>query len=393
MPATQRIKVTHVLTQPELGGAQANTLYTVRNLDRREFAPSLITSPDGPLAGEMAAIPDAEVAFVPALVGPIRPVQDWRAGRELCRLLRAFRPDIVHTHSSKAGILGRWAASRTGVPMIVHTVHGFPFHDRQPRSLRRLYITLERAAARRTDRFVCVSRADIAKGERHGIFGRHQVTLIRSGIELSSCRRAHGQGKRIRAELGLPADAPLVGMVACFKPQKDPVTFVRVAARVRQAVPRARFLLVGDGSLRTAVERVRAEEGLQDALVLTGWRRDIPEIMDACDVMVLTSLHEGLPRVVPEAMACGRPMVATAVDGTPEAVAEGVTGYLFRPGDVDTAAERIIRLLGDPEAARRLGNEALGRAPEFDIGEMVRRQEQMYRELMGVTPTMHHARA
>ena len=396
MPAAGRIKVTHILTRPELGGAQVNTIYTVRHLDRDRFAPSLITAPDGPLAGDAAAIPRAEVIFVPDLVREIRPGKDWRAGRKLVRLLRALSPQIVHTHSSKAGMLGRWAARRAGVPVVVHTVHGFPFHDHQPAVVRRLFIGLERAAARLTDRFVCVSRADVEKGRRYRVFDPSRATLIRSGIDIGACRAARGRGADLRAELGLPGAAPLVGMVACFKPQKDPVGFVRVAALVRHTVPDARFLMIGDGELRPAVEAARREEGLDGSLLLAGWRRDIPAVMDACDVVVLTSLHEGLPRVIPEAMACARPVVATAVDGTPEAVSDGVTGYLVPPRDAGQAAGRIVQLLRDPAAAQRMGGAGARRVTEFDIVAMVRRQEELYLDLLGVPAAVNrgecHAR-
>ncbi|MFQ5719564.1 MAG: glycosyltransferase family 4 protein [Acidobacteriota bacterium] len=381
MAPARRISVTHILTRPELGGAQANTLHTVRSLDRERFSPSLITSPDGPLAGDAAAIEGAEVVFVSNLVREIRPGRDWRAARQIRRLLTVLAPDVVHTHSSKAGILGRWAAHRAGVRSIVHTVHGFPFHDHQPAPARRLYIGLERLAARHTDRFICVSRADVAKGERHRIFPPGRSVLIRSGIDLSAYREACGTGKALRKDLGIPADAPLVGMVACFKPQKDPVAFVRMAAGVRRHRPDVYFLMVGDGELRMAVETARLDEALGDRLVLAGWRRDIPAVMDACTVLVLTSKHEGLPRVVPEAMACGRPVVATAVDGTPEAVDEGVTGHLVTPGDVRALVARTLDLLAAPDVARRMGAAAATRVTEFDIDRMVRQQEDLYTEL------------
>jgi len=379
--AADRLRVTHILTRPELGGAQANTLWTVGHLDRARFDPELITSPDGPLAAEAARIPGARVTFLPELVREIRPLTDWAAARALVRRLLTARPDIVHTHSSKAGILGRWAARRAGVPVVVHSVHGFPFHGFQPRPVRALYVALERAAARWTDSFICVSDADIDKGERHGIFRRGQVVRIRSGIDLGPLRAAAGRGVALRRELGIPAGAPLAVMVACLKPQKDPLTFVRLAGRVRAALPESRFLLVGDGELRPAIERARAATGLADALLLSGWRRDIPAIMDAADVVVLTSLHEGLPRVVPEAMAAGRPVVATAVDGTPEAVRHGETGYLMTPGDDEGGARFVIELLRQPDRARALGAEGARRVDEFDIGRMVRQQEELYDRL------------
>jgi glycosyltransferase involved in cell wall biosynthesis len=383
MPDDARIRVTHILTRPELGGAQANTLHTVRHLDRRLFAPALITSPQGPLAAEMADIPDAEVDFVPELVRDIRPLTDWEALSRIETLLRRSRPHIVHTHSTKAGLLGRWAARRAGIPTVIHSVHGFPFHDHMPAPRRALYKAIERHAGRMTDRFVCVARSDIRKGVEAGIFTEGEVELIRSGIPLAPFRDAQGRGRALRAELEIPASAPLVGMVACLKPQKDPVAFVQMAARVLTRVPGAWFLMVGDGELRAQVESARDALGIEPRFRMVGWRRDIPAVMDALNVVVLTSLHEGLPRVVPEAMASGCPVVATAVDGTPEAVREGETGYLVAPRDVDGLTSHVVALLQDPGRARTLGEAGRSRVAEFDIDAMVRGQEQMYRRLLG----------
>jgi glycosyltransferase involved in cell wall biosynthesis len=382
MSLATRIRVIHILTKPELGGAQANTLHTVRHLDRERFAPGLITSPSGPLAADMAEVPDATCWFVDELVRELRPARDWQAGRRIADILRRTRPDVVHTHSSKAGMLGRWAARRAAVPVVIHSVHGFPFHDYMPAPRRSLYRALERAAARLTDRFICVSRADIAKGVAAGVFREQDAELIRSGIELAPYRRAAGSGAAVRSGLGIPADVPLAGMVACLKPQKDPLAFVAAAAAVRKRVPDAWFLLVGDGQLRPAVAAAVSRLGLADRLVLAGWRRDIPAVMDALDVLVLTSLHEGLPRVIPEAMASGRPVVATAVDGSPEAVAEGETGHLVPPRDPEAVAARTAALLADPARARRMGAAARERVAEWDIDEMVRRQERLYERLL-----------
>ncbi len=321
------------------------------------------------------------MTFLPELVRPIRPLTDWEALERIGETLRRLCPDIVHTHSSKAGILGRWAARRAGVPIILHTVHGFAFHDHMAAGKRAIFRTLERSTARITDQFICVARADIDKGVRAGIFSPDEVSLIRSGIPLEPFRQAAGRGAAVRRQLGIPDEAPLAGMISCLKPQKDPLTFVRMAARVQARIAGAHFMLVGDGELRSEVERAAAEAGLSGRLHVTGWRRDIPDIVDALDVLVLTSLHEGLPRVVPEAMAGGRPVVATAVDGTPEAVRDGETGFLVAPRDVATLVERVVPLLQDRPRARRMGAAAAGLVEEFDIDTMVRRQESLYARL------------
>jgi glycosyltransferase involved in cell wall biosynthesis len=381
----RRIKVCHVITRLELGGAQQNTLHTVAHLDRRRFEPLLIAGAGGLLDEEARGIPDLSVTLLPELVRPVRPGRDLAALAKLTALLRRLAPDIVHTHSSKAGILGRWAARLAGVPVVVHTIHGFGFHAEQGRLASWVFRALERATSRVTTRFVAVARANVRTGLEHRLFTADRTVLVRSGIPLGWFGSG-ARGGRARTELGLGPQAPLVGMVACLKPQKAPVDFVRVARRVAERVPAAHFVLVGDGELRDAVQAEVARLGLAARFHLLGWRRDIPAVLSDLDVFVLTSLWEGLPRSVPEAMASGLPVVATRVDGIPEAVADGITGYLARPHDVETMADRVAFLLQHPAEARRLGEQGRRRVDDFDIDAMVRRQEALYEELTAPVP-------
>lgn len=371
------IRICHIITKLELGGAQQNTIYTVANLDRARFEASLVAGSDGLLVEEARAS-GVPVHLLSGLVREISPLSDARALASLYRLLSRERPDIVHTHSSKAGILGRWAARLAGVPHIVHSIHGFGFTDRQRSFTRRFYVALERMTGRATtSAFVAVSRANMETGLSLGLFRADRVTLIRSGVRLSDFAPAPGPRDEER---------PLtVGMIACMKPQKAPLDFVRVAARViREAGPDlpVRFLLVGDGNLRAEVEDLVRREGLSDKVTLAGWRRDIPEILRRLDLLLHTSLWEGLPRVFPEAMATGLPIVATRVDGAPEAIEEGITGFLLPPGDIDGMARCTLRLLRDPDLRRRMGHSARGRIAPWDIDEMVRRQERLYEGLV-----------
>ncbi len=381
----------HVITKLELGGAQQNTLFTVAHLDRGRFSPVLLHGPDGILDAEAAALPGMRVETIPHLIREVRPVADWRAWRELGLRLREIResrgaPMIVHTHSSKAGILGRFAARSAGADAIVHSIHGYAFHDGQAWPVRRAYIALERLAAGVTDAFIAVSRANLDEGVRLGIFPAERAVLIRSGFPLEEFAEPSRDAAAVRAELGIPRDAPVVGMVACLKPQKAPEDFVEAAGKVVSRFPAARFLLVGDGDLRPAVEAAVRRHGLAGKVLLTGWRRDVADLLHLMDVVALTSRWEGLPRVVPQAMAAGKPVVATAVNGTPEAVADGVTGLLVAPGDVGAMADGIARLLADPGLARRMGEEGRRRVAEFDAAVMVRRQEELYDRLLARRP-------
>jgi glycosyltransferase involved in cell wall biosynthesis len=376
--------VCHIITKLELGGAQEVALFTVAHLDRTRFRPILVTGPGGMLTEEARALPGVEVVIVPSLAREIRPFRDLWALVVLARLLRKVRPAIVHTHSSKAGILGRWAAWLAGVPAIIHTIHGFGITPSQPAWLRHLLVGVERLTSLVTTHWVAVAQADIEAGLGWGLFVRSRVSLIRPGIDPGPYQASISASdrERVRAELGAgPTDA-LVGMVACLKPQKAPLDFVRVAERVCAERPAARFVLVGDGDLRAPVERRIREAGLEARVRLVGWRRDIPAVMRALDVLLLTSRWEGLARVLLEARARGLPVVATNVGGAAEAIVEGTHGWLCEPGDVDAEADRVCRVLD--EAGRRggLGLNGGDVPAEFDIHQMVRQYEELYGKLL-----------
>ena len=381
----RRACVVHVITRLEWGGAQENTLFTVGSLDPRRFDRVLVSGKGGMLDSRAAAIPGCRFRKVPSLVREIRPVSDARAFLSLRSILRQEReragglPLVVHTHSSKAGILGRAAARSVGAEAVVHSIHGFGFHDLQPPPLRGFLVGLERAVSRWTDAFIAVSEENIRLGVLEKILSTDRVRLIRSGFD--TARFLGGSRERGRRLLGIPESAPLVGTIAVFKPQKAPLDFVEVARRVKERVPASRFVMVGDGELRPEVERAVANGPLAGSFLLAGWREEVPDLLRAFDVFLLTSLWEGLPKVVPQALLSGVPVVATAVDGTREIVDEGVDGYLAPPGDVEALARRVSDLLEGKAALNPLfKRDRLLR--EFDQWEMVRAQEGLYEDLL-----------
>lgn len=376
-----RIRVLHAITLLELGGAQRNTLDTVTLLDRSRFEVALACGVGAELYREAQAVADMRLFSLSHLVREVRPHFDYAALVELRAAIRSFRPDVVHTHSSKAGILGRLAAHRERVPVVVHSIHGFGFGSHQRVPVRWAFLTAERLAARWTDHFIAVSRNNLEEGVRLGLFGYERASVIRSGIVLRSFR-AHAGGERVRAELGIPAGAPLVLQVACLKPQKAPERFVELAATVGRRFPEAHFVLVGDGTLRPALEAARHSTGLEGRLHLTGWRRDVPALLDAATVVTLTSRFEGLPRALVEALAASVPVVAMAVDGVDEVVRDGVNGFLVREGDVVALAERVAALLADAPLRARLAAAAGDRLDEFERDTMVRQQESLYEALL-----------
>lgn len=382
----KQITVVHIITKMELGGAQRNTLYTVQHLDPERFRVFLLTGSGGELLGEAGAC--AGHRIIADLIREISPRRDFAALLQIrSALIRIMAdapldaPVIVHTHSSKAGIIGRWAAWLAGVRIIVHSVHGFGFHDFQKPSVRLMYKVLERITSRITKKFIVVSEANCRVGEAAGIFKRDAACLIRSGIDIDAFARAPQDMQAVRRELGIPQDVPLITMVACFKPQKAPLDFVRACAAVHRLHPRACFLLAGDGELREQIAAAVASHGLEKNFFMPGWRRDVADLLHSSQIAVLSSYWEGLPQVVPQACAAGLPIVATRVDGTPEVILDGVNGFLVQPGDVELMAQKIAYLLENPQEARAMGATGETMIAEFDINAMVRAQEQLYLDL------------
>lgn len=384
--AAERLRVCHIITQLELGGAQRNTLYTVSHLDPVRFEASLICSPGG-LLDEEAKQGKAPVYFVRVLVRPIRPIHDVLALAALYRLLRRLKPHIVHTHSSKAGVLGRMAAYVAGVPVILHTFHGFGFTPAQSGPLRKLFVWIEKGCALLSAHLIFVSEDNRSEAAALGIGPRTPNSLIRSGIVLPSPTAPLPEGEGIRRELGIADNAYVVVSVGNFKPQKNPMDLARVASEVLKKNPDTHFILAGDGELRLSVEAWCRERGLAAQTHFLGWRRDIPELLAASNCFLLTSLWEGLPRALVEASAAGRPCVAYGVNGVKDILQDGVTGFLIPPGDVAGAAGKIAWLRDHPGEGRRLGEAAARRvADEFDIDRMVRRQEALYEKRYGEVP-------
>lgn len=394
MVAGRPIRVLHPITRLIVGGAQENTMLTA---DAHNHDPAFVgryqvsivagpqTGPEGSLVSEVRRrhIP---LTILPELRREISPAYDLKAIQRLRRLMTRpdGRPayDIVHTHSSKAGVVGRLAAWQAGVPVIVHTVHGWSFHDQMSPGKRRLYVALEKLGARCSHALIVVSPRDIEKGLAQGIGRPEDYVVIRSGIELERFGRPMVPPAEMRAQLGLPAAAPIVGSVTRLSPQKAPLDLVEAFACIARQRPDAWFVIVGDGALRPFVEQRLRELGLAGRTVLTGLRRDVPELMATFDLFVLTSLWEGLPRVLPQAMATGLPIVCTAADGSAEAVVEGENGFLVPRSHPEALAGRALLLLSDPDLRRRLGENGRQRATLFDARQMTTDIDALYQRLL-----------
>jgi len=366
------------ITRLELGGAQRVVLHTAATLDRRDFDVGLAWGPGDVLDDEARAIEELTTFEINDLVRRVAPVRDLRALTALRRAIREFRPHVVHTHSSKAGVLGRLAARLEHVPVVIHTVHGFGFTPLQSTVKRAIFFRAEKIAAGWTDHFVAVSQQNLDRGVELGLWRAEQASVIRAGIDLDHFRRG-GDGAATRRELIIPDDIPIVTQIGNFKPQKAPLDFIRAAARVAEKLTDIRFVMVGDGPLRQRAEALAAELGIVDRVVFSGWWHDVPDLLAATTVSVLSSRHEGLPCSVVESLAAGVPVVATAVDGTPEVIRPGVNGELVAPGDPVSLGDAILGILTDEDRRRAMSGSAADGLDDFDRDRMVRQLEDLYK--------------
>ncbi|MBI3180430.1 MAG: glycosyltransferase [Deltaproteobacteria bacterium] len=384
MPDTWHLA--HVITQLDWGGAQLATLYQIEHVTFPHGRRFLLHGPGGSLPRGARQLKGVESVVVGSLRREIHPLNDARALAELTRVLRRLRREhkgrwLVHTHSSKAGILGRAAARLSGVDCVVHTIHGFGHQPQQGPLLHGALLNAERAVARITHAFTADSAANIAQARRQGIIRDQPARVVRCGIDVArhaTPRRARDQTRRL---LGIGLDAQVVVTFAALKPQKDPESRLRVAAQVVREQPAAVFLGAGDGELGPRVEELRKELALEAHVQLLGWRDDAAELLHAADLLLLTSLWEGLPQAFPQAMAARLPIVATAVDGAPEAIEHGASGFLCPPGDVHALARSVIDLLRDGELRQRMGERGRARVHEFAQEAMVEHLDALYVEL------------
>jgi glycosyltransferase involved in cell wall biosynthesis len=375
------ITVVHIITKLEMGGAQENTLYTCRHLDRKQFRVILIHGTGGYLDHEAAAMPNTEDMVFESLVREINPKKDMTCLAKLSSLLRSLRRSgkqvIVHTHSSKAGILGRMAAKAAGIKPIIHSIHGFSFHEGQALPLKQTYIAAEKLCAAMTHGFIGVSASNLKEARARGIItAKHKVALIRSGFDVVGFAKEAQASVGIRAEFGISDEDELIVCIANLKAQKDPITMVRAMAKLITKRPQVRLLYAGDGPLRGEVEQEIKQLGLEKHFILLGWRRDVPALMGAADLIALSSIFEGLPRVSVQAVVARKPFVGTRVDGTPEIITEGKNGFLVKPRDPQAFCDALEQGLEtrpiDPEDELRIR--------QWDADEMVRAQERFYAE-------------
>lgn len=380
----RKLRVAHVITRLCKGGAQENTFHTIRLANRDRFEVDLISGPtDGPEGSieEAVAAAGIEIVRVPGLCRSVAPIRDIRAYSELARLFRERRYDIVHTHTSKAGFVGRLAARRTKVPIVIHTPHGNIFHGYFGRWPTRMFVALERRAACWCDRIIELTRSGVEESLAQGIGRPEQYRVVFSGIDLTPFQDALGRREQTRNALGVRPDDVLVAAVGRLEAIKGFTYFIAAADRIAAAVPNARFILAGSGSLETTLRAEAASLG--ERFRFLGRRDDVPDLMAAADIVVVPSLNEGMGRVILEAGAAGRPVVASAVGGIPEIVQDAKTGVLVPPKSPEVIAEVVIALARDPARRTVMGLAARQYVtPEFSLENMVRRIEVVYDDVI-----------
>ena len=371
-----------IITQSELGGAQKYVHTLATRLPGERFAIQVVCGPGGPLIEQLRAAGIA-VHIVPSLVREIDPRQDWRAFRQLCRLIRDWHPQIVHTNSSKAGLLGRAAAWVCRTPAIIYTAHGFVLSEPLGTSTRALYWGAEKVGALVGDRTIAVSECDRRLAMRYRLTTAKKIATIPNGIDPWSEPQSQQVGAEARAAVGLPAAGPLIGTVANFYPTKGLRYFIEACALVRERRPDAHFVLIGDGEEAPTLRDLTDRRGLGSAVAFLGRRADAARLMGLFDIFVMSSIKEGLPFALLEAMRLGRPIVATRVGGIPETLGAGADRSLVPPGDPVALAGAILTLLEDPATARAVGAAARQRVEaEFSSARMVTATANLYEQVL-----------
>jgi glycosyltransferase involved in cell wall biosynthesis len=391
-----KIRVLRVIGRLNIGGPSIHVVNLAAGLDSDRYEQLLVIGRESPAEGSMLdyalsrgvwpyRIQEIVTAFNLA-------PRDGVALKRLFSLIRLYRPHIVHTHTAKAGLLGRMAAHLAGVPIIVHTFHGHVLHGYygpvQNWALRRM----EKSLAWFSHRLVTVSEQVKKELIAYGVARADRITVIPLGLDLEAYLHAETRRGEFRREMGLSSGTRLVGIVGRIFPVKNHALFLESAARIAAAEPAARFVVVGDGMLRFALEQQARELGIADLVLFTGWRSDLARIYADLDVLVVSSNNEGTPLSAIEAMAASCPVVATRVGGVPDLISDNETGRLVPPGDADGIAGAVLELLQSPEAAQEIGRKAMISARErFDVKRLVHDVDHLYRELLDEKAIRHEA--
>ena len=382
------MRVAHVITRLIVGGAQENTLATVLGLhQKKEVSVRLYSGPTtGPEGSLESTVKSVEGLFqlISNLVRPVNPIRDFLAYRQLVHEFRQFQPDIVHTHSGKAGLIGRLAAKKVGVPLIIHSIHGPSFGAFQGSVANAIFSEAERFAGARTDHFITVADAMKTQYLAAGIGREENYTQIFSGFDLNPFLVSNNSAT-LRKKLGLKDDDFVVGKIARLFELKGHEHLFSIAPNLVRRIPNIRFLLVGDGILREDYERLAKRTGCEENFVFLGLVPpvEIPKLVGIMDCLVHLSQREGLPRALPQAMAAAKPVVAFDCDGAGEVCLDEQTGSLIPAGDLAKLEESLVRLAKDSPLRQSLGQAGQAFVKEkFSVERLVEDQYQLYQRLL-----------
>jgi len=389
-----KIKTIHIITRLDKGGSAENTLLTVMGLDREIYDVVLVhgLSIESNMAeDEFRAVEkslmDVEkegvrVITIPSLVRRIHLFYDLRAFFALIKILRNERPDIVHTHTSKAGILGRWAAFFVRVPVIIHTPHGHVFWGYFGKLKTRIFILLEKISALVTDRLVMLTEQEKIDHLHFHIAPENKFSVVHSGINLDEFSNTSVDPAAMKRRLGIPEDNLIVGTVGRLTSIKGHRYLIEAARKIAGSRPDTTFVILGDGELLDELKNMVTRSDIEENIKFLGWRSDVAEVMSTFDIFALPSLNEGMGRVLVEAMALGRPIVASNIGGIPDLVVDCENGYLVSVGDVESLAARIRKLLDDPEKREEMGECGKKIAIDYSANAMVQKIDRVYRKLV-----------
>jgi len=382
------MRVTHIITRLVIGGAQENTLATVAGLRQKpglelKLISGPTTGPEGSLENEAKQV-SGLLTIVPELVRPVHPLKDYIALGKLEKILREQKPDIVHTHSGKAGILGRLAAGRAGIPIIIHHIHGPSFGNFQSAPANWLFTAAEKYAGRVTTHFFCSADAMTKLYLAAGIGNPSMYTRIFSGFDLEPFINATND-PALRRRLGLAEDHFVIGKVGRLFRLKGHADLISAFAKILPQIPHARLLLVGDGLLRSELENQARGLGVWDKVIFTGLvpPGEVAKYMGVMDCLAHLSYREALSRALPQALAAAKPVIAYDFDGADEVCLENQTGFVVRTGDTGAVAERLLQFAGDVGLREKFGR--AGRAfvkENFSVEKMVDDQYDVYMKLV-----------
>lgn len=366
-------KIAFVITKLDLGGAQKSVLYTARHISDN-FEPFLLCGQGGSL-DKYAKDHIKNLYFISSLIRQINPIKDFLAFKELIKKLKEIDPQIVHTNCPKAGILGRIAAKLFTKAKVIHTTHGFVFYDGQNIFKKYFYIFIERFAALFADYMVFVSNKDLQTALKYKITTPQKARLIRAGVTPKTKESLRFNKTKLFEELGIKENTKIVLQTANLKPEKNPLDSVKIASIVCKKIPNAVFLYTGEGPLKTKTENLIKELKLENNFKLIGERDDIPHLLSIADVFLLTSIREGLPMALLEALFMKVPAVCYDVGGISEVLKDGQNGFLIPPNDIQKAAESIINIL---QGNLTFQEQTLAQMQDFDIKDMLLKQQELY---------------